>query len=196
MSGKNKSINGTSRNIRKINIFNIFLFFLLVSNSCSEINTDDKEESTIVDYFGQLRVEGRNIVDKKGEIIILRGMSLFWSQWGSEYYNEETIKWLRDDWKCTVIRAPIGVENGGYLDNKLTEFARTFEVIDACIKLGIYVIVDWHDHSAENHLAEAMEFFQTISNKYGNEPNILYKAKFLSFCRRGLSMPRSRVLVW
>jgi len=175
MQGMNATIIGTLKKIKKNYIFIVFSFLLLISNSCSETNTDDKKEPTIVDHFGRLNVEGKYVVDKNNEIIILRGMSLFWSQWGGKYYNKETIKWLRDDWKCTIIRAAIGVENGGYLENKLVELSRAYAVIDACIDLGIYVIVDWHDHHAETHRDEAIEFFSAVSQKYGDNPNILYE---------------------
>lgn len=130
---------------------------------------------TIVERFGQLNVDGKNIVNKNNEVIVLRGMSLFWSQWGGDYYNPETIKWLYTDWNCTLIRIAMGIENGGYLENPEIEYQKTKQVIDTCIELGIYVLVDWHDHHAENHLEEAKEYFNRISKEYGSYPNIIYE---------------------
>lgn len=157
----------------------LIIFLILGSNvSCNNSDgiTDENEaETTIVEKHGQLSVSGTNILDKNGDVFVLRGMSLFWSQWGGNYYNEETIKWLRDDWKCTVIRVAMGVEGGGYLENSSLEFQKASSVIDACIKLGIYVIIDWHDHHAENHTNEAISFFHNISLKYGTAPNIIYE---------------------
>lgn len=147
--------------------------------SCGDSNAIENEiinnEKSIVEKHGQLSISGTKLVDKNGDIITLRGMSLFWSQWGGEYYNEETIKWLRDDFKCTLVRVAVGVEGGGYLDNPYEEYQKATTVIEACIKLGIYVIVDWHDHHAENHLNEAISFFNNISSTYGNTPNIIYE---------------------
>lgn len=158
-------------------LFSLFMItILLVSCGDSGGATEQtNENSTIVGQHGQLSINGTNLVDKNGELIALRGMSLFWSQWGGEYYNEETIKWLRDDWKCTVVRVAIGVENGGYLDNPYLEYQKATAAIDACIKLGIYVIVDWHDHHAESHQYEAISFFNNISKTYGDVPNIIYE---------------------
>jgi len=157
----------------------IAFFYSLILGNCNrskEKPTEPKIESeTIVEHFGQLKVEGKHILDQNEEIFVLRGMSLFWSQWGAAYYNEETIRWLRDDWKCAVVRAAIGVESGGYLENKLLELTKLYRVIDACIDLGIYVIVDWHDHHAEDHVDEAVEFFRAVSSKYGDYPNIIYE---------------------
>ncbi|MCP5063006.1 MAG: glycoside hydrolase family 5 protein [Ignavibacteriae bacterium] len=163
------------------NILRKLLFILLifsVSTSCGDSEGTTEQivvDSTIVDKHGQLSISGTNLVDKNGDTIVLRGMSLFWSQWGGNYYNEETIKWLRDDWKCTIIRVVVGVEGGGYLENSYEEYQKATTVIDACIKLGIYVIVDWHDHHAESHLNEAISFFDNISKTYGDQSNIIYE---------------------
>jgi endoglucanase len=133
-------------------------------------------DSTIVDKYGQLRIEGTKIVNKDGQSITLRGMSLFWSQWdGSRFYNYDCIKWLRDDWKCTVVRASMGIEGGGYLTNPAIEKNKIKAVIEAAIDLGVYVLVDWHDHHAHEHESEAIEFFKEIAELYGNTPNIIYE---------------------
>ncbi|HEX9973847.1 MAG TPA: cellulase family glycosylhydrolase [bacterium] len=134
-----------------------------------------EKDLRIVDLYGQLKVEGNQIVNQKGDSVALRGMSLFWSQWIGKYYNYDCVKWLRDDWKCTVVRAAMAVESGGYLSNPAAEMQKVKTVIDACIDLGIYVIIDWHDHNAHKHQAEAITFFKQIATLYGNKPNIIYE---------------------
>lgn len=152
------------------------VFFLTFLINCDKKNTEPEfNNETIVGYYGQLSVNGNNIVDQSGDTVVLRGMSLFWSQWGGQYYNKETITWLRDDWKCTVIRAAIGVENGGYLENKTAELTKLYSAVDACLDLGIYVIIDWHDHHAEQHIPDAVDFFNIVSAKYHGYPNIIYE---------------------
>lgn len=157
----------------------LLIFLLTISLSCSdEKNINEPEpasEKTIAGKFGQLSVSGAGMVDKNGDAVQLSGMSLFWCQWASQYYNYETIKWLRDDWKCTLIRAAMGVESGGYLENPEREYQKIKTVIDACINLGIYVIVDWHDHHGEDHLQQAQTFFNRVSSEYGSYPNIIYE---------------------
>lgn len=164
-----------SSNIKYLFVF--ILFVILSSCGDKEVTSTQSvdKDSTIVQLHGQLSINGTSLVDKNGEVVVLRGMSLFWSQWGGEYYNEATIKWLRDDWHCTVVRLAMGVESGGYLDNQYNEYQKITSAIDACIKLGIYVVVDWHDHHAENNLNEALSFFNNISLTYGNHPNIIYE---------------------
>jgi endoglucanase len=37
------------------------------------------------------------------------------------------------------------------------------------------VIIDWHDHHAQNHIQRSKEFFKIIAQKYGDKPNIIYE---------------------
>lgn len=160
----------------------IFVIIIITFNtaSCKDSNSSAPPESkliTVVDHFGSLQVSGSQLTDKDGNPVTLRGMSLFWSQWGGKYYNKSCVRWLVEEWKCTVIRASLGINgnNDGYLANPQQEMAKISEVIDACIELGIYVIIDWHDHHAEDHTADAVEFFSNIAEKYGDAPNIIYE---------------------
>jgi len=163
------------------NIFYTITLFLLISSlislSCpgSEDTIAPQQTGGIVEKYGRLQVAGNRIVDQRGNEFSVHGMSLFWSQWIPQYYNRDCIQWLRDDWKCTVVRAAMAVDYGGYLEYPQQEMMKVMQVIDACIELGIYVIVDWHDHEAEKHLDQAKLFFKSIANKYGQYPNLIYE---------------------
>ncbi|KAI6170365.1 Endoglucanase [Aphelenchoides bicaudatus] len=119
----------------------------------------------------------QSLLDPVGQEVALHGMSLFWSQWseGSAFYNKETVQALKCSWNANVVRLAMGVEEGGYLTNPSAEQGRAEAVIQAAIDLGIYVIVDWHDHNAQNHPDQAVAFFSAISKKYGSNPNIIYE---------------------
>jgi len=67
------------------------------------------------------------------------------------------------------------VEEGGYLTNPSLEMATVRRAIDACIDLGIYIIVDWHDHNAHHHPQAAVDFFRQIATIYGDKPNLIYE---------------------
>jgi aryl-phospho-beta-D-glucosidase BglC (GH1 family) len=154
----------------------VLLIITLTNLSSAVVFSDD---TLSVDKHGQLSVKGNKIIDQNGNPVALHGMSLFWSQYGegSPYYNYNCIKWLRDNWNCTVVRAACGI-NGftdGYLVNPQTELAKVKVVIDACIDLGIYVIVDWHDDNAENHISQSISFFEEIAGEYGYAPNLIYE---------------------
>lgn len=137
---------------------------------------DPKLENTVVGTYGQLSVLGKNLVDQDGNPVQLRGMSLSWTNWWPQFYTKEVVEWLKEDWNVTVIRASMGIEDaGGYLDDKAKHKAMVFTVIDAALEAGIYVLVDWHSHHAEDHLEEAKVFFTEVAQKYGDHPNIIYE---------------------
>ena len=152
--------------------FSFFLTFFLTTTVWSK---NHSTEISPVQKLGQLSIEGVYLVDQNGNPAQLAGMSLFWSQWIGKYYNYNCIKWLKDDWKCSVVRAAMGVGPGGYAQHPKAELKKIEKVIDAAIDLGIYVIVDFHEHNAEKYLDEAKTFFSHIARKYGNHPNIIYE---------------------
>jgi aryl-phospho-beta-D-glucosidase BglC (GH1 family) len=48
-------------------------------------------------------------------------------------------------------------------------------IVRNAIELGVYVIIDWHDHNAHQHVAESVAFFQDIADEFGAYPNVLYE---------------------
>lgn len=133
--------------------------------------------ATPVETHGRLQVSGSKIVDKNGDVVTLRGMSMFWSQWSTSFYNGETVDWLVQDWKINIIRAAMGVDGtkSGFLADPVGEKARVDTIVNAAVRNGIYVIIDWHDHSANLHTAEAKAFFGEMANQYKNLPNVIWE---------------------
>ena len=166
----------------------LFLSFILTCFtflSCDKNNNiSDKlplefEDTTVVQIHGLLQQNGNKIVDKNNEPVSFAGNSFFWSNdnWGGErYYKAEVVSWLKNDWKTTIVRAAMGVEDpGGYLDNKTANKNRVKTIVDAAIDKGIYVIIDWHSHHAEDNTNEAALFFQEMANLYGEYDNVIYE---------------------
>jgi len=134
------------------------------------------DQPTVVSKYGHLKVEGSAIVSSlTGEPVHLHGMSLFWSHWMAKFWNEGTVRWLKKDWGVTLVRAAMAVEHGGYLENPKAERARLVTIVDAAIDEGLYVIIDWHDHHADEHLEESKAFFRDMALKYGKQPNVLFE---------------------
>lgn len=102
-------------------------------------------------------------------------MSFFWSQWMGQYYNREVVSWLKNDFKATLVRAAIGIEPDGYLQNTEAEKAKVTAVVDAAIAEGLYVIIDWHDHNAHLHTEQAKAFFAEMAQRYADKPNVIYE---------------------
>jgi len=124
--------------------------------------------------YGQLSVANGQLVGCDGNTAVLRGVSYGWHTWWPQYYNAETVKWLKDDWHCNVVRAAMGVEpDSSYLSDRNKALTQISAVVDGALQAGIYVIVDWHSHGI--HTAEAKEFFSLMAKKYGNYPNIIWE---------------------
>jgi endoglucanase len=135
---------------------------------------DAAPAGTPVACHGALAVKDGRIVGAHGEPVTLRGMSLFWSQWGPQYYTAETIDWLAKDWKVDVVRAAIAAEsNDSARQHFDREFAKASTVIDAAVANGLYVVVDWHAH--RTYPEEATRFLTAIAEKYGHFPNLIYE---------------------
>ena len=134
---------------------------------------------SIVKKNGGLKVIGNKIVNKNNEAVSFAGNSFFWSNnnWGGErFYKPSVVSWLKLDWESTIVRAAMGVdEPGGYLEDKLANKNRSKVIVDAAIKEGIYVIIDWHSHHAENYTEEAIEFFMEMAQLYGDYDNVIYE---------------------
>jgi len=126
---------------------------------------------------GQLSVKGTQLVDKSGNPVSLRGISYGWHSFWPRFYNEGSVKWLKDDWNANVVRAAMGIEVGNpgmtYKDNPSEAKAKIMAVADGAIKEGIYVIIDWHSHNI--NLKEAKVFFAEVSKKYAKYPNVIYE---------------------
>ena len=140
---------------------------------------------TIVDRHGQLQVVGNRIKDECNRDVQLRGMSYFWSQWeGNRFFNANAVKWLRDDWKVTVLRIPLGINNSNR-DNVPDHIYETRNngttinkdrvkaVVDGAIQHGVYAVIDWHAHP--EFRSEAVTFFREMAQTYGNTPNVVYE---------------------
>jgi endoglucanase len=156
----------SNNNLIKLTLITLFTFLLINSYG---------NNPTPVSKFGQLSINGVTIVGQNNEVVQLTGMSFFWSQWIGKYYNEDCVKWLAEDWKCSVVRAAMAVNYGGYAKHPKREQHKIETVVDAAIDMGIYVIIDFHEHNAENFLTEAKTFFGEMAQKYGKYPNVIYE---------------------
>lgn len=125
-----------------------------------------------------LSVKGNQVL-AGGQPASFAGNSLFWSNtgWGGErFYNANVVKWLKTDWKASIVRAAMGVDApGGYLKDPGANVARVKTVVDAAIANDLYVIIDWHSHRAETQRAESIVFFEDMARTYGTRHHVIYE---------------------
>lgn len=138
---------------------------------------------TPVDANGRLAVVGSNLVNQRGETVQLRGFASHGMQWFNSFYADgAAFEAAADLWGGDVLRLTIYLSEDGYLTSKTID-KEQFEAwieryVRVCVQKGIYIILDWHVHKPgypAYYLKEAKEFFQAMSLKYGNLPNVIWE---------------------
>lgn len=144
--------------------------FLIILITCTSL----LGQAQPVKKHGQLKVDGTLLKDEKGNTVVLRGMSFGWHNFWPRFYTAGAVKELHNNWQCSVVRAAMGIEPKNGYKEKPEESTRLMKtVIDAAIKEGIYVIIDWHSHNI--NLEEAKKFFAEMAQTYGKYPNVIYE---------------------
>jgi aryl-phospho-beta-D-glucosidase BglC (GH1 family) len=135
------------------------------------------DPNTPVGIHGQLRVSGTDLIDEKGEAVQLEGISTMWLNWEDRYSTSKAgLQWMRDNWGITLFRAAMGIEpEGAYLSDPNRALSHLRQVVHNAIDLGVYVLIDWHDHNAHSNEIEAIEFFSEIAAEFGQFPHVLYE---------------------
>lgn len=146
----------------------------LITSGCLSANA---QKHSPVAKHGQLKVQDGVMVNSKNEAPQLRGISLSWSVWGGrKYYNPEVVNWIADDFKVSLLRVSMAVEpDSGYLKDPVGQEQMVTKVIDAGIKKGLYVLIDWHDHHADKNLEQSKAFFSKMAKRYAGVPNVIYE---------------------
>jgi endoglucanase len=128
---------------------------------------------------GKLKVSEGKILDKNNNVVVLRGMSLFWNIWddGSKFYTQAVVNSLANNWNTSVVRAAIG-------DRKVQDAKN---MMDWAYNAGIYVIIDNHSHNAHNETDAVKTFFSDVSAyvKQKNYTHVLYEIYNEPVCKSG-----------
>jgi len=175
----------------KVCIFSLVvasIFFLY--GSCSIESLSDKVSgenqvattkaypaNSFVALHGKLQVVNRQLCDKNGQPVQLKGMSTHGLQWYGNFVTSGAVSTLANDWKATVVRAAMYVDEGGYLsDRSITN--KVIALANYAEANGIYCIIDWHilnpgDPNA--HTSEAVAFFQAMARMFSGKDHIIYE---------------------
>ncbi len=133
-----------------------------------------------VEVNGQLSVSGTSIVNEAGEPVQLRGMSSCGLISTYNFFTDEVVDTLVQDWGCSVIRLAMTTRgnDNGYTFDPDRYFEEVCGYTDTLIDHGVYVIIDWHilyDGDPNEYREEAVDFFSRISSLYGEYPNVIYE---------------------
>jgi Cellulase (glycosyl hydrolase family 5) len=146
--------------------------------SDADVGAKDDQGPTPLDRNGRLRVAGTNLVNEHDEAIQLKGVSSMWLNWEDDGYAEDPValRWMRNNWKLTVIRAAMGVEpDGAFLTDPDKARKQVHTIVENAIAAGVYVIIDFHAHKAHEHQDAAVAFFSEMAETYAGIPNLIYE---------------------
>lgn len=131
----------------------------------------------LVSGNGNLHVEGTTLYNKYNEPIQLKGLSSHGIQWFGNLITKDNLTYLRDNWGINVFRIALYTEENGYISNPSLK-DKVIEITDNLIDLDMYAIIDWHilsDGNPMTHIEEAKNFFDEMSKKYADTPNVIYE---------------------
>ena len=135
------------------------------------VTEDTAAQDTVVPA---LVVNGTQLMNSRGDTVVLHGVSYGWHQFWPRFYNASSAEWLIKDWGAQVLRASMGVElEGAYIDNPELGVQCVQTVVDAAIAHDTYVIIDWHSHGIRTE--EAKGFFTQMATRYKGVPNVIYE---------------------
>lgn len=158
-----------------------------------------------VSQYGQLQA-GKNAQNEgriygscaaystSGNEVQVKGMSLFWSNEKSQnrFWRNDVITGMVSQQGIQVIRAAMAVDdqgwgNGHYFINGKTEYYQDLldETVQAAIEQDIYVIIDYHSHTAVDNVGRAKEFFKIQAKKWGSYPNVIFEIYNEPICKAG-----------
>lgn len=132
---------------------------------------------------GEGRIYGKCKGAVAGNEVQVRGMSLYWSIMprAVEFFTEAAITTMVKDMKIEIIRIAVATDENwgggimGFNRDPDTQRQLIKQVVDAAVKNDIYVIIDWHSHTAENQLMEAYNFFTEMAMTYGHLDNVIFE---------------------
>lgn len=130
---------------------------------------------------GRLSVKNGHVVNSKGKVFVIKGVSTHGIAWFPEYVNKSAFQTLRDKWGVNTVRlAMYTAEYGGYCtggnQTKLKKLVD--DGVRYASELGMYVIIDWHILSDGNPLTyrtQAKHFFQYAAKRYAKKGNVLFE---------------------
>ena len=140
------------------------------------------EEGNGVSRHGALRVDGSGLVDRRGAVVQLRGMSSHGLHWFPEYTSYPSILETKKR-GANLFRLAMYADSihGGYSESVAAADLNKrliLQGVENALAADMYVIVDWHlleDETPHRLVDKATSFFDEITRRYPDHPAILYE---------------------
>jgi len=132
---------------------------------------------------GRLQLTGKQLCNKNGKPIQLKGFSTFGISYRPECITYDALKSIKEFWGANLIRATVYDDdfsnNLNYNQNPTFNKAMVDSIVEWSEQLGLYCIIDWHilrqgNPNAKVH-AGADAFFKEMTSKYARKTHILYE---------------------
>ncbi len=162
---------------KTVSICLAFVMALSVAIAVAPELTSEAAPADLVSQNGQLQVVNGQLRNSSGQPFQLAGISSHGLQWFGEFVNEDSMRWLRDDWGMNVFRAAMYTAEDGYITNPSVK-EKVKEAVEAAIALDMYIVIDWHileDNNPNQYKEQAKDFFREMSALYGQYPNVIYE---------------------
>ncbi len=165
-----------------------------------KVQKPSKRREFVVSKHGDLNTSKGYVGDASGNKVSLAGVSYFWSCSSRLWWCKENVKFLVDKYNVQVLRLPVSIapcgSNGqtscnmdnlgnmggdglwnmnNYVAAPMSSRKMVDEVVKACIENDIYVIIDFHEHKAQDWTSTANQFFTYFAKKWGEYPNVMYE---------------------
>lgn len=170
----------------------IFIIFLTIKSKnkpqSNTITDSGKTQDYSVSKNGWLSVNSTNLQNEKKQNIQLTGLSSHGIQWYSDIITYNNLKQLKNDWGINIFR--VAMYSEAYISNPEELKQKLINIVDYCIDLDMYVIIDWHilnDSNPNTYYEQSNTFFNELSKKYESTPNVIYE-----ICNE----PNGNVVTW
>lgn len=145
----------------------------------NEVKNQKSEEKSLQN-IGWIKVNGSTLQNENGEQVQLRGISSHGIAWFSDLITYENLQYLKDEWNINVFRIAMYTDPNasGYISNPELNKQKVNDIVEMAKSLNLYVIIDWHilnDNNPQIYQSQANEFFDEMSKKYADTPNVIYE---------------------
>ncbi|MFW7379036.1 MAG: cellulase family glycosylhydrolase [Oligoflexus sp.] len=166
--------------------------FILWLDDVSLIKTDEGTDPRVISTDTKLnrpvQKYGKLSVNDRGQLISqhtaapvqLRGLSFHGIHWDRPWYyaNREAMLEVKEKWGAELIRIPLYLGQGGYIESASVKYTLE-QLVRTAIDLEMYVMIDWHVHNdagdPNRYIEEAKAFFAEMAQKYGEEAAVIFE---------------------